>query len=255
MRSYCVGPPTAPASCVKRPSLSTYFPHTASGATRLVGPASAICCPVTAVRVSLMLESEPAMPAPNRFALGTLRGTPLVLTIDSRKKQRADVTEGNYRRQTAPSPPSHLSVISRVRCPQPWPRPTTTRSRRRSSGDGIRSARCSIAPGSSDPGSRLLHNPARRSLRRAVWRNPKSVPTASLLVASERIPGSTAARHAHGALLLRGRMPPELASPTARLPSCTAHPAAHPSPETRAPAAAPHIDHSTAPLCQLPVRT
>ena len=56
---------------------------------------------------------------------------------------------------------------------------------------------------------------ARRSLRRAVWRNPKSVPTASVVVASERIPGSTAARHAHSAVLLRGCMPPR-----ARLTHC-----------------------------------
>ena len=42
--------------------------------------------------------------------------------------------------------PTHPSP--RVHCPQPWPRPTTTRSRRRSSGDGVRSARCSIVSGS-----------------------------------------------------------------------------------------------------------
>ena len=42
-------------------------------------------------------------------------------------------------------------------------------------------------PAPATPGSRLLHKPSRRSLRRAVWRNPKSLPTASLLVASERI--------------------------------------------------------------------
>ena len=76
---------------------------------------------------------------------------------------------------------------------------------RRSSGDGIRSALYSVAPGSSDPGSLpLLHKPARRSLRRAVWRNPKSLPP-SLCGRGERAnPGSTAAQHAPGAVLRDG---------------------------------------------------
>ena len=107
---------------------------------------------------------------------------------------------------------------------------------RRRSGDGVRSAAPSH-PAPATPGSRLLHKPARRSLRRAVWRNPKSLPTASVLVASVRIRaarqhGSTAARRAPPRWL---RAPSALHPLPARPPSCTTHPAAHTSSRERCP--------------------
>mmetsp|Transcript_43717 Transcript_43717/g.92990 ORF Transcript_43717/g.92990 Transcript_43717/m.92990 type:complete len:238 (+) Transcript_43717:142-855(+) len=124
---------------------------------------------------------------------------------------------------------SLLHRLYRVRCPQPWPRPTTALSRRRSSGDGVRSALCHIAPGSSDPGSRLLHKPARRSLRRAVWRAPReSLPTASLLVAASesRQHGSTAHSTA-GSSAMAACSPSSPSSQPACPPSCTAPCGAH----------------------------
>ena len=48
-------------------------------------------------------------------------------------------------------------------------------------------------PAPATPGSRLLHKPARRSLRRAVWRNPRVCPQ-PLWSWWRANPGSTAAR-------------------------------------------------------------
>ena len=78
------------------------------------------------------------------------------------------------------------------------------------------------APSQPAPATPRLPTPpqtARRSLRRAVWRNPKSLPP-SLCVRGERAnPGSTAARHAHG---IRSRcVLPDRTSPTACPPPCT----------------------------------
>ena len=105
--------------------------------------------------------------------------------------------------------------------------PHLTRSRRRSSGDGVRSALCSIAPGSSDP---RLPTPSQTCTPQpapcCVAGTKRELATQPLCSWRRANPGSTAARHAHGALL-RGCMLPELASPTARPPSCTAHPVAH----------------------------
>ena len=114
--------------------------------------------------------------------------------------------------------------------------PHLTRSRRRSSGDGVRSACCAIAPGSSDP---RLPTPSQTC-------TPQPAPCCvaepqelahSLPARGERAnPGSTAARHVHGALLRDGCV-----LPRARLPhSPPAHPPArrtlwrtHPPAETR----------------------
>ena len=76
----------------------------------------------------------------------------------------------------------------------------------------------------------LLSQPAHHSLRRAVWRNPKSVPTASVVVAASESGqhGSTAHSTARSSSVTAcsPSSPPPL---PARPPSCTAHPAAHTS--------------------------
>ena len=139
----------------------------------------------------------------------------------------------NHEDVSANSPHNYCTRALRashsVRCPQPWPRPTSHVP------DGGAAETASAAravpshPAPATPGSRLLSQPARRSLRRAVWRNPKSLPTACLLVASERI---RAARQ-HGTCTARSSAmaacSPELAFLTARLPTllhgapCGAH--------------------------------
>ena len=125
-----------------------------------------------------------------------------------------------------------LHRLSRVRCPQPWPRPTTARSRRRCGAAETASAALSAPshPAPATPGSRLLHKPARRSLRLAVCRAPReSLPTASLLVAASASGQHGSAAHSTARSSAVAARSPERTSPTACPPSCTAHPVAHTS--------------------------
>jgi len=105
-----------------------------------------------------------------------------------------------------------------------------------SSGDGVRSARSTLASGSSDP--RLPTPPQTCTPQPAPCcvAEPKSLPTASVVVVASESGqhGRTAARHAHGALLRSGCVLPKRTFLAARPPSGTAHPVAHTSPETRA---------------------
>jgi len=132
-----------------------------------------------------------------------------------------------------------------VRCPYPWPRPTTTRSRRRcgSSGDGVRSA----APPS---GSRLLHKPARRSLRRAVWRAPRACPQPLCSWRASESGQRDSTAHSTARSSAMAACSPERALPTARPPWCCtskAHrcrcpmPLSHAAPLTAWPASHPQV--------------
>ena len=124
-----------------------------------------------------------------------------------------------------------LHHLSRVRCPQPWPRPTTARSRRRSSGDDIHSAAPSH-PAPATPGFRLLHKlhaaacavlcggHQERACPQPLWRRAN--------------PGGTAAQHAPGALLRSGRVLPRAhlyplptCHPPAQRTLCRTHPQRH----------------------------
>ena len=74
----------------------------------------------------------------------------------------------------------------------------------RSSGDGVRSALCSLAPGSSDPGSLpLLHKLHAAACAVLCGARACSQPLCSWRRAN---PESATARHAHGALLRSGCM-------------------------------------------------
>ena len=106
--------------------------------------------------------------------------------------------------------------------------------------------------------SRSSHT-ARHSLCRVVWRNPNSLPAASAVVASERI--RAARQHgsaAHSSVRAPQRwlhaLPSAPSSQPARPPSCTAHPVAHTSPETRATRVSlPHAAaHARASSCTRP---
>jgi len=82
--------------------------------------------------------------------------------------------------------------------------------------------------------SRLLHKPARRSLRRAVWRNPReSLPTASVVVAASESGQHGSTAHSTACSSAVDACSPErtflTSRPPARPPFCTAHPVAHPS--------------------------
>ena len=74
--------------------------------------------------------------------------------------------------------PSLLHRLSRVRCPQPWPRPTSHVPDGDAGAAETASAALFHRIRLSSPAGSLPTppQPARRSLRRAVWRNPKSLP-------------------------------------------------------------------------------
>ena len=101
---------------------------------------------------------------------------------------------------------SHHPPSPRVRCPQPWPRTTSHVPDGGAAGtvSAALSARIRLQrPPAPTPFTTCTPQPVP-----CCAAAPKSLPTASVVVASERIPGSTAARHAHGAIL-RVRVLPE----------------------------------------------
>ena len=119
---------------------------------------------------------------------------------------------------------------------------------RRSSGDGIRSACCTLASSSSDPGSRSFTNLHAAACAVLCGGTPRACHPASVVVVaceSGQRDSTACARHAHGALLRCGRV----------------FPRAHPQP-TRPPArhtlrrTHPHRDTSPHGCrCIVPLRT
>ena len=100
----------------------------------------------------------------------------------------------------------------------------------RSSGDSVRSALCSVAPGSSDAGSRLLHNLHAAACVVLCGGTPRACPQPLCSwAASESGQHGSIAHSTARSFAMAACSPSSPSSQPARPPFCTAHPAAHTS--------------------------
>jgi hypothetical protein len=182
----------------------------------------------------------PQRPAGVRGRGGASHGGHACPRPRGRPRGRGVTNSPSYRYVWVPTQPHFLcgsQAVPRVRCPQPWPRPTTTRSRRRSSGDGMRSApllhRTRLQRPPAPDSFHKLHAAACAVL--CGGHQERDCPQPLCGRGGERIRqhGSTARQH--GALLRDGCVLPPSA-PAGCPPSFTAHPAPHTSSRDTSPA-------------------